>query len=552
MSVTVKNCDGRVLSTFNFERLSIDRIISSAMARAFVALYGHTSLETQRQSWRCVRKFVQCADEMGIGSQRPLSSEALVDFQNWLFRQALSDSTRQSQFNVVLALLSWCSRNYPEAVSRKLRTSVTAFKRDAPATRRFLEADSVKILLKACYSDIEKIEEKLKLGKQLTVQNPPKDENYDLAVLVQQLLKLGDGRIPTQAKIHRSKNAFARRVVEAGGLRYINSLLMLSPTDMFPFFLAILIQTSGNPMAIRELRRDCVRPHPVREDLEVLFWDKPRSKKEQRVDFPKGRHWSAASLVRRLANINEQLTPMAEPGSSTSLFLAHAARVVRVPCIQMLHHLLSDFVRRHAINFAFDFKDLRRAGAKAHQTASSSLKLAQKRLNHASVKTTARYIDQVVLDEEHDRMIVRFQGELVSRALATESESPPNGVAEDLSDVSAWVDTVFGFQCKNPYAGTAVGSRRGEFCEQFHRCATCPGALIILDDPRVVARLVRTYNELSAARERAHLEGWWPRYEKYYLPTLRILESELLPAVSSSVLVAAEELKISAPTIRLE
>ncbi|KHA77320.1 hypothetical protein NC77_18630 [Janthinobacterium lividum] len=419
-----------------------------------------------------------------------------------------------------------------------------------PKARKFVEADSLKIILKACYSDIERVEAKLKLGKQLTTAGNGGDQ--ELAALIQQLLVLGDGRIPTQAKVHRSKNAFARRVLDAGGLRYINSLVMLSPTDMFPFFLAILIQTSGNPMAIRELTRNCIRPHVIRTDLELLWWDKRRSNKEQRADFPKGRHWSAPSLVRRLADINEYLVPMAEPAMKNFLFLAYAARTVRVPCVQMLHHLLKDFVERHSISFEFDFKDLRRAGAKAHQTASASLRLAQKRLNHSSAKTTARYIDQVVLAEEHDRMMVRFQGEFVTKSLATKLKSRPVVATRDVPGANEWADTVFGFQCKDPYAGVARGARQGEFCEQFHRCATCPGALIVLDDVRVVARLVRTHEDLVAARDRAQLEGWWPRFAKYYLATLQIIEVELLPAISPHTLAAARKIQASAPTIRLE
>jgi hypothetical protein len=83
--------------------------------------------------------------------------------------------------------------------------------------------------------------------------------------------------------------------------------------------------------------------------------------------------------------------------------------------------------------------------------------------------------------------------------------------------------------------GIGKGAKKGQLCEQFHRCATCPGALIILDDVRIVARLMRAHNELLVAKQRSLAEGWWPRYEVYYLPTLKIIETEILSAVTEDV-----------------
>jgi hypothetical protein len=48
--VVVKNPDGRVLSQFDFSKLNIDQSISLVFARAMRALFGHTALETQRQT----------------------------------------------------------------------------------------------------------------------------------------------------------------------------------------------------------------------------------------------------------------------------------------------------------------------------------------------------------------------------------------------------------------------------------------------------------------------------------------------------------------------
>jgi hypothetical protein len=285
----------------------------------------------------------------------------------------MSGSTKQSQFNTVVSILTWCSRNYPETVSKKLRTSIGFFVRDKVKSRKYLNEGAVKSILSACYSDIEETERKMEFGRRLLSGDVVDEKQSDLAKLLRELLELGNGKIPTQKIIQKSKNSFARRVVEAGGLRYLNSLIMLSPTEMFPFYLAILIQTSGNPMAIRLLTRDCVQPHSFRNDLVLIRWIKPRSASEQKVDFPAGRQWSAPTLVSRLIQLNENIVKHTGQSDQKYLFLAYTTQQVRIPCFQMFHHLLSDFVERHRLEVDFDFKDLRRAGAQAHQNKSNSI-----------------------------------------------------------------------------------------------------------------------------------------------------------------------------------
>jgi hypothetical protein len=550
--VLVTNADGRVLSEFDFLKLKIDASISLVLARAMAALFGHTTLETQRQAWRCIRKFVICNQELGLLQSGQVPPDALLRFKVWLDESNLAGSTKQSQFNIVAAVLTWCSRNYPETVSKKLRTNVGYFVRGKVKPREFLEEGSIKKILSACYSDIEAIEKKMELGRRMLAGEVKEPLELDVSSLIRELLELGGGRIPTQPVINRSKNAYSRRVIEAGGLRYLNSLIMLSPTDMFPFYLAILAQTSGNPMAIHSLNRDCVHPHSFRSDLVMVRWEKGRSASEQMVDFPAGREWSAASLIKRLARLNENLLLLAEPSAREKLFIAYSHQQARIPCFQMFHHLLKDFVMKHQLEVNFDFKDLRRAGANAHQKNGSSIFLAKKRLNHKSFRTTARYLNQVEVSEAHEQTIVRFQGELWEMAMAPVSRT--EGLASKIGQIPSRenVDTVFGFQCKDPLGGIAKGSKKGELCEQFFRCATCPGALIILDDTRIVARLLRARDELLAAKERSVVEGWWPRFETYYLPSLRILETEIFPAIAPDILAKAAAASVVESLPRLE
>jgi len=89
-------------------------------------------------------------------------------------------------------------------------------------------------------------------------------------------------------------------------------------------------------------------------------------------------------------------------------------------------------------------------------------------------------------------------------------------------------------------------------CEQFYRCATCPGALIVLDDVKIIAKLLQARKDLLEAKERAVVEGWWPRYETYYLPSLRILETEIVPAIASDLRMQAEAYAVTVPVPALD
>ena len=111
--------------------------------------------------------------------------------------------------------------------------------------------------------------------------------------------------------------------------------------------------------------------------------------------------------------------------------------------------------------------------------------------------------------------------------------------------------TLFGFDCKDPFAGTAEGSHIGEACGRFFSCSTCPGAVVVLDSPHVVAKLLATTEHLRNERARASAEGWAPRFQVLYGPTLTILERDLLPLITDDLKALAQR-EYTPPLPRLE
>jgi len=94
--------------------------------------------------------------------------------------------------------------------------------------------------------------------------------------------------------------------------------------------------------------------------------------------------------------------------------------------------------------------------------------------------------------------------------------------------------SMFGFDCKDPLAGIAPGTHRGELCSHFLGCFTCPNA-IISPDPASLARILQAREHLQAAASQVHPA----RFEALYAPLLRILEEDVLTRFSASELAAA-------------
>ena len=96
---------------------------------------------------------------------------------------------------------------------------------------------------------------------------------------------------------------------------------------------------------------------------------------------------------------------------------------------------------------------------------------------------------------------------------------------------------MFGFDCADPYAGTAPGTRRGELCTNFMGCFTCPNA-VIAPDPSTLARLLQARDHLHAAATLLHPARW----QALYAPQLRILEDDILPRFCAADIEVAQAL----------
>lgn len=104
--------------------------------------------------------------------------------------------------------------------------------------------------------------------------------------------------------------------------------------------------------------------------------------------------------------------------------------------------------------------------------------------------------------------------------------------------------SLFGFNCKDPLAGIAPGTRVGELCHHFLGCFTCPNA-VITAEPTSLARLLEARDHLCLSATYLHPA----RFEAIYAPLLKILEEDILTRFSAAELAAATALSRKQPPI---
>lgn len=513
----------------DFASLDVSIPLAQGFKLAFEAMLGGNAHESKKIAWRHLRLFCSYLAISELNYINPLPPRILVMFSDWLVSQTShSHNYKGAILNQVVSLVLWCYRNTDELIHKDLRLDLPRLhqkKRERLISH--LNEGDIKKILSAAYKDIDEVRNRI-----FKFRNTESDSQRSVEDLkIRQILEdiSGDGsKLFISNKELQKNRSLQKRVQSAGGLDALSRYLYPSGEDVFPFYLAILCQCSGNPMSMRLLTTDNIKDHPLRSDRRRIVWSKRRSGYQQKADFNVLRGRSAPNLINLLSELTRPIVTFARDEDRAMVFLSYRRGIVSVPSWQLLHNFLRQFIAKHELP-NFSFKDLRRAGAELHQKASGSILAAKERLNHRSSNTTLRYVSEDVMHEFNNQKIADSQSLLLDKVLTT-----PINDFEVLHEPKP-VDTVFGFKCKNPFEGIAQGTARGTLCTKFTGCATCPGSIIPLDDPVVISRLLKTLEQLRLTKVRAIQQGWIERYRSVYEPTQRILEETIVPKVAPSV-----------------
>ncbi len=540
-------------TVIDFSSLGMPEDVRLALALAF---WGHLGARPPRgikSCWTWVLTFDRFASESGaVRSLADLERRMLQRYIEWLNARQRADgapwaiSTRSAAYSALRQLLRWLERCCPDLVSR-IDYPFTPFpgRGSDRLPRATPTARELRAILRACEADIAAVREvRASAAAQRAADG---DEPGSLGWLLVEVDQRFGGIVPSSLELQRCGNHPLQLAVRRwGGAKQIEPCLYPRAVSLLPYYLAILIHAAGNPEPIAELGRDCLQDVPLLENRQALVWFKARAGRLQRRSFERDAPFEPPALVRDLLTWNERLRPLAPPAQRDRLFIFKGLRTVNAMSTITVHHLLGEFCQRHGLA-AFSLASIRPSVLSSFYRASGDLLRTRAVANHASIATTVRYVETPIVRQQNHARIATLQEAFIEHLAAPPATSPAPVVATSSSSAAippGKTVSMFGFDCTDPLAGTAPGTRRGEICTNFMGCFTCPNA-VIPPEPRTMARLLQARDHLRAAALKLHPARW----QAFYAPQLRILEEDILPRFGTRELAAAEPLVAQLPPL---
>ena len=544
----------------DFSRLGMPMDVRDALAESFWNQVSVRSDGTLRSYWNGLRTFARFVIETRtVSSLSDVGSSALMRYVEWLNRQRRSDGepwakgTRYSAYMSLRALLQWLQRCRPGALGPiTFPGNPFPWKNRDTIRRKTISAEELRAILKACEQDIAAFRAlREDAERQMEAARCEHGNSINtLGELLQVIEHHHGGLLPPLTALRRAAFRSVRQELKKyGGIKRVSLCLYPRAESLLPYYLAILIHTAGNPQAIAELTCDCLQPIPLLDDRELLVWRKGRARTPQRRAFRRTDSFEPPTLIREIIQWTRRLRPYAKLEDRNRLFLFRTKIRVGAFTPTTVRALLpTSFLARHHLP-PFTLASIRRGVLTAFYRASGDLRQVKTIANHAQLSTTVGYLENPEVQAQNRLRLATLQSAFIGRL---EHPSPPNASAVSNTSNSTpaaalprdGVVSMFGFNCKDPFAGIAPGTRRGELCTNILGCFTCPNA-VITADAASVARLLQCRDHLRAARAYLHPARW----EVIYAPQLRILEEDILTRLSGRELAAAAPLQRTLPPL---
>jgi hypothetical protein len=545
----------------DFSSLHLPAALSRALAEAFWNQVGVRSAPTVRTYWHHMRIFGRfVADTHAVHSMSDVGTTLLVRYIEWLNTQRRQDGkpwskgTRYSTYTTLRTLLLWLLQSRP-GVLGEIEFPLNPFpwkNRDVERVAK-MPAQALRAILKACERDIiDSRAVRVEAEKEITASRiSATDSIHTRGDLLRFIDERYGGIVPPWSVIHsRGHCPLQQALVKHGYGRRIERYLYPQAESIFAYYLAILIHSAGNPEAIAALEIDCVQPIPLLDDRELLVWSKPRAGALQRRSFRNLDSFEPPMLAREMVQWTQRLRPHAAVADRRRLFLYKGTQGVSALSMSMIKRLDARFMARHHLPH-FTFASIRPSVLSAFYRASGDLRQVKEIANHAHLSTTVGYVEGPEVESANRVRVATLQSAFLGHIERPSSnDRRPNKSRRRLSSApvstlpAGAVVSMFGFNCKDAFAGVAPGTRRGELCTHFLGCFTCPNA-IITADAASMARLIQARDHLRAASSYVHPARW----EAVYAPQLRILEEDILTRFSGRELAAAAPLRGTLPAL---
>jgi hypothetical protein len=523
---------------YDFSRLGLPPKIARSFATAFKTLTGGYRASSRQQAWLHLRRFARYLSEGADASLRRLSDpNVLLGYKEALLRQMRLQKTAGSRYNFARQLLRWLVENEQDGpwrsailfggVSTLVRETHNV--RDNEVSPRLLHR-----IASACKVEIDQIIERFGMRERVLRGEEVSSAQLDgiRPDLLKQVLELEARRIYRERDFNRIGRGGLQRV----GLRRAEPFRALTNRTALPYYILLIINTCGNPVGIMNLEIDCLQPHPTDTLKQRIYWGKNRSQREQAYDVLASGHYSASRCVSDLLRLTEPIRWLASTADARKLMLTRVGcRATRLN-VQSVHNALAEFRSQHRFPY-FTFADLRKSAATAIDEYAKSSRAVQKALQHKSRRTSWVYLQARRSIDRRYEGVLQYQGQMVALAQNPTAKPPPT-------------DTFAGIGCRDPLAGVAPGSTKNHPCLQWLECCRCPNAIVIKDDPRVIARILRAAQSLREMQVQAATSAESTQhFESAFRPTLHVIESQILPKVARRVRIEAEAVAATLPAL---
>jgi len=543
-------------TVIDFRTLRLPAEVATALSEAFWQRLGAGHEQTILDHWARIRFFGRFNKETrAVRSLADLQGSLLSRYVEWLNRQRtergapLGKATRSSTYTSLHKLIQWIVLCRPGLLG-PIDWPINPFpwrNRDTRG-RSTISASQLREILRACEREIVEIRGMRERGRELRLTARAEHASYMTApgAVLNFIDQEFGGVLPPTPLLFRTHNHFLRYLCKHGGVDVIEPYLYPNAYGLFPYYLSIVLHTAGNSQAIAEMSMDCLRPIPLLEDRELLVWDKPRAGSLQRRSFRSSDPLEPPALVRDIIEWTQPLRPRVLRHQRDRLFLIKTTTggptaATRVKFVRSLEQ----FIATHKLP-AFSMSSLRPSVLSALYRSSGDLRAVKMMANHASISTTASYVRGPQVAAQNTLRMAALQSALLGHIApsagdeqptpppTSPSEPPPPGTAVSM----------FGFSCKDPLAGIAPGTRRGELCTNFLACLVCPNA-IIPTDVRTLACLLHARDHLACASAHVHPARW----AAIYAPQVRIIDEDLLPRFPLGDRPEAERLRATLPPL---
>ena len=537
-------------TVMDFSALDLPADVRLALAEAFWQHFGAGAERALHLYWSNVKTFCRFADQSAaVLSLADLDGRLLMRYAEWLNSQRRSNgrpwtkSSRSSAYTTLRVMLQWLERCRPDLLG-SIEYPFNPFPWRNRDTRPVptMSARALRALLKTCEKDIDGVRARRRAA---AAERVGADGSLStLGGLLDYIDRNFGGIAPTSRELTRGHYAARRALARFGGLKGVEPCLYPRLDALLPYYLAILIHTAGNPEPIARIECDCLQPLPLLHDRQALLWFKPRANATQRRTFSVTDVFQPPSLVKEILEWNRPLRPIVSAHHRDRLFLYKHPFGVSALTTGAAKQAVKRFCQRHGIA-RFALASIRPSVLASFYRASGDLRKTQSLANHAHLATTIGYVDTPLVKANNDARIAALQGAFIEHLeQRDDTTGAPSTQPVPAQTPAGAVTSMFGFDCSDPFAGVAPGSRRGQLCTNYMGCFTCPNA-IIAQDPATLARLLQARDHLRASAATLHPARW----RAFYQPQLEILEQDILPRFPNGQRESAQALLEALPPL---